>query len=207
MKTFIFQCTYIHNSCIVFFIYYRFLSGGHLFIPLYSMVGRRKRFVGESSLICVWLNGLMERGKKNGNSWVCARDQSEITTTTAAFKTRDIRAPTVEIRKKQQLCSRFSFSPFIVQCRRREKRGVFNSAQRYVRQGMRLMDAIKRSHGKWLIKKNKNRERERGNRKEVTINSSSSGGDVQPPCQIFCLLLPIILTYTSQEKDIHSHSV
>jgi hypothetical protein len=64
MKTFIFQCTYIHNSCIVFFIYYRFLSGGHLFIPLYSMVGRRKRFVGESSLICVWLNGLMERGKK-----------------------------------------------------------------------------------------------------------------------------------------------
>ena len=55
---------HIHNSCIVFFIYYRFLSGGPLFIPLYSMVEIRKRFVGESSLICVWLNGLMWEGKK-----------------------------------------------------------------------------------------------------------------------------------------------
>lgn len=128
MKTFIFQCTYIHNSCIVFFIYYRFLSGGHLFIPLYSMVGRRKRFVGESSLICVWLNGLMERGKKNGNSWVCARDQSEITTTTAAFKTRDIRAPTVEIRKKQQLLLPFFF--FSVYCSMSQTRETRRLQQR-----------------------------------------------------------------------------
>ena len=67
------------------------------------------------------------------------------------------------------------------------------------------MDAINRSHGKWLVKKKKKKNRERRNRKEVAINSSFSGGDVQPPCQIFCLLFPIILTYQPRKR--HSQSL
>lgn len=130
-----------------------FFPAGIFLFPYIQWSEEEKDLLVNRRLYAYGWTGWWRGGKKNGNSWVCARDQSEITTTTAAFKTRDIRAPTVEIRKKQQLCSRFSFSPFIVQCRRREKRGVFNSAQRYVRQGMRLMDAIKRSHGKWLVKK------------------------------------------------------